>query len=208
MLPSGNVAQKRHMTCLCLLDFDPKIFHILGFCRGRSTPFYAVLLRSTPLYAVLLRSTPFYAVLRATPNPRPRLLVTVLLQSSPTPENIFQKSNFFKEIKMTPPRFVHWAHMSNKFAIFCSRLSVGEKWAAWFFKIARARARARGRVRGLRAPKIKAATLRLRHFTYSVHFVYLAHLSACSAFGAQRACLCTHRPPADPFDRGAQPAAS
>ncbi len=105
---------------------------------------------------------------------------------------------------MTPPRFVHWAHMSNKFSNFCSRLSLVKKLEAQVFKIARAR----GRVRGLRAPKIKAATLRLRHFAYSVHFVYLAHLSASSAFGAQRACLCTHRPPADPSDRGAQPAAS
>ena len=58
---------------------------------------------------------------------------------------------------------------------------------------------ARGRVRGLRAPKIKAATLKLRNFTYPVHFVYLAHLSACSAFGAQRACLCTHRAARRPF---------
>ena len=85
---------------------------------------------------------------------------------------------------MTPPRFVHWAHMSNKFSHFCPRPFLVEKLAAGFFKIARARARG---VRGLRAPKMKAATRRLRHFAYLAYFVYLGHLSACSAFGAQRA---------------------
>ena len=80
---------------------------------------------------------------------------------------------------MTPPRFVHWAHMSNKFSHFCSRLSLGEKMGGVFFKIARARAR--GRVRGLRAPKMKAAPLRLRHFACSAQFAYLAHLGAFSA---------------------------
>ena len=103
-------------------------------------------------------------------NRRPRLLFTVLLQSSPSPENIFQNfPGFSKKFKMTPPRFVHWAHMSNKFLNFCSRLSVGENGRSDFFKIARAR----GRVRGLRAPKTKAAPLRLRDFACSAHFVYL-----------------------------------
>ncbi len=35
-------------------------------------------------------------------NPRPRLLSTVLLQSSPSPENIFKKTWIFKKVKNDP----------------------------------------------------------------------------------------------------------
>ena len=172
MLPSGNVAQKRHMTCLCLLDFDPKIFHILGFCRGRSTPFYAVLRRSTPFYAALRRSTPFYAVLRRSTSdsqPPPQTVGHSPPPVLPNSRKYFSKIQFFqKKIKMTPPRFVHWAHMSNKFAIFCSRLSVGEKWAAWFFKIARARARARART----GPRASRAQNQGRHAQIAPFYIF------------------------------------
>ncbi len=73
MLPSGNVAQKRHMTCLCLLDFDPKLFHILGFCRGPapSPPIYISLgfSRTSPNFCELLRtSANFCELLRTSPN--------------------------------------------------------------------------------------------------------------------------------------------
>jgi hypothetical protein len=105
MLPSGNVAQKRHMTCLCLLDFDPKIFHILGFCRGRSTPFYAVLRRSTPFYAALRRSTPFYAVLRRSTSdsqPPPQTVGHSPPPVLPNSRKYFSKIQFFQKNKNDP----------------------------------------------------------------------------------------------------------
>ena len=130
-------------------------------------------------------------------NPRPRLLFTVLLQSSPSPENIFKNLEFSKKWKMTPPRFVHWAHMSNKFSNFCSRLSVGEKGAARFFKIARARARARAdgsagfaRLKS-RPPRSDCAILRIWYILYIGHI--LVHSMPLGRNG--RACARTGHPP-------------
>ncbi len=37
-----------------------------------------------------------------------------------------------KKLKIPPPRFVHWAHLSNKFANFCSRLPLMKKPGAVF----------------------------------------------------------------------------
>ncbi len=98
---------------------------------------------------------------------------------------------------MTPPRCVHWAHMSNKFPNFCSRISVGEKWAAWFFKIARARARARadgsaGFARPKsRPPRSDCAILHIQYILYIWHIlVHAVHLGRNG-----RACARTGRPP-------------
>jgi hypothetical protein len=79
--------------------------------------------------------------------------------------------------------------MSNKFAIFCSRLSVGEKWAAWFFKIARARARADGSA-GFARPKSRpprsdCAILHIQHNVYTWHI--LVHSVPVHAQAARRA---------------------
>ncbi len=106
-----------------------------------------------------------------------------------------------KKLKNTPTRMCPLGTTEQQICKFLFEVFPPGETGVLFF-LTKARARARGRVRGLRAPKVKAATLRWRHFAYVVHF------GTFRAFGTQRACLCTYRPPADPFDRGARPAVS
>ena len=166
---------------------------------GWSRIYIPELLRTSPNFSELLRTSPNFS------EPPPQTVGHSPPPVLPQPRKYFSKyfsKTFCEKMKNTPTQICPLGTHEQQIFAFLFEAFPQEKMGGVFFKIARARARARARGGGPRASRAQNEGRPAQIAPFCI-------FSTFCIFGTSWCilCPCTHRPPAEPFDRGAQPAA-